>query len=177
VLVVEEFLRRTARDDVAGFEQHDPRGKEQRFAKIVRDKHDGFSQALDKPSEFALQLGACDRIESAKWLIHEKEGWIGGEGPGNTNPLALATGKLTGTPMGKFARVQAHEAEHLLHTGGSAGSIPLFQIGNEPDVLCNRKMREKTRVLDDVTDPTPQPNQVPIAGRALLNAHLPFRRK
>jgi len=177
VVEVKKFLGRCAGDDTAGFEQDNARREEQGFAQIVCDENDGFTEAPGKGAEFALQLGAGDRVERAEGLIHEQDGGIGGEGPGDSNALALASGEFTRPTMREFAWVEADELEHFLDTGGDAGRIPPFQIGNESDIFSNREMGEEPGVLDDVTDASPETGKIAIASRAAFDQDLPFRGK
>src|SRR5260370_41354931 len=77
-----KFLRRGVSHDSAIFEKNDARGEEERFAKVVGDKDDGFAETAGDRAEFALKLGAGDGIESAERLVHEEAGGIGGQGGG-----------------------------------------------------------------------------------------------
>src|SRR5216684_1933628 len=85
-----KFLGRGVSDDSAIFEKNDARGEDERFAKVVGDKDDGFAETAGEGAEFALKLGAGDGIESAERLVHEENGRIGGKG---------ASGSVGGIPF------------------------------------------------------------------------------
>src|SRR5712692_4107833 len=175
MIKAQEFLWRSSGDDAAGFEQDDAGSEEQRFAQIVSDEHDGLAEAAGQGAEFALELGAGDGIERAEGLVHQKDGRIGGEGARDADALTLATGEFARMAMREFAGVEADKMEHFFDAGGNARGIPLFQNGNESDVFGNREMGEETGVLDDVTDAAAKPDEIPIAGRSILDEDFPLR--
>src|SRR6266481_5528699 len=87
VVKTKKFLRSSAGDDTAAFEQHDARGKQQGFAQIVRDENDSFSKPTRERREFTLKFGAGDGIERAKWFVHQENRWIGRKGAGDADAL------------------------------------------------------------------------------------------
>ncbi len=127
MIEAEKFLRGSAGDDAAGFEQDDARGKQQGFAQIVSDEHDGLAKAAGECAEFALELGAGDGIECAEGLVHEKNGWISSEGAGNTDALALAAGKFAGAAAGKFRWIKSNQGQELPDAHGGAAGVPFFE--------------------------------------------------
>jgi hypothetical protein len=177
VIEAKKFPRRGARDDTACFEQNDPRGKQQRFAQIVGDEDDGLAEAAGQRAEFALKLGAGHRIEGAERFVHQKNGRISGKGASDADALALATGKFARAPMSEFAGIEADKVEHFFDAGSCARGVPLSQSGNQGDVFCDRKVGEKTGVLDDVTDAAAEADEIPIASGAILDKNLPLRGK
>src|SRR5260370_13501982 len=124
MIEAEKFLRGSAGDDAAGFEQDDARGKQQGFAQIVSDEHDGLAKAAGECAEFALELGAGDGIECAEGLVHEKNGWISSEGAGNADALALAAGKFAGAAAGNFTLLNHNPGSALpsAHYGSAAST-------------------------------------------------------
>jgi len=177
MIEAKKFLRRGAGNDAAALEQDDSGSEEQGFAQIVGNEYDGLAEAAGQGAEFALEFGAGDGIERAEGLVHQKNGRIGGEGASDADALALAARKFAGTAMGKFARIEADEVEHFIDAVGDARSIPLSQSGNEGDIFGNSEVRKKTGVLDDVTNPAAEADEIPLAGGALLDNDLPLRRK
>ena len=173
----QKILGRSAGNDAAGLEQDDAGSEEKGFAKIVGDKDDGFSKATGEGAEFALKLGAGDGIEGAEGLVHQEDGRIGGEGARDADALTLAAGKFARAAMREFTWVEADKLEHFIDASGDAGGIPVFQFGNEGDVLRDGEMREKACILDDVADAAAEMDGVPYRGRAALNEDLPARRK
>jgi len=83
-------------------QQHNARGEEQGFVQIVCDENNGFAEAAGERAEFALKLGASYRIERAKGFVHQQDGRIGSKGAGDSDALALATGKFARVAVGKF---------------------------------------------------------------------------
>ncbi len=173
----EKFLRGGAGDDAAGFKQDDARGEEKRFAQIVGDEDNGFAEAAGEGAEFALEFGAGDGIKRAEGLVHQKDGRIGGEGTSDADALALAAGKLARTAMREFAGIEADKMQHFIDAGGDARGIPLFQNGNESDILSNREVGEKTGILNDVTDAATKADEIPIARGTILDEDFPLRGK
>ena len=142
---------------------------------VVRDENNSLAEAAGERAEFALQLGTCHGIERAKGFVHQQDGRIGGEGAGHSDALALAAGELARAAICEFPRVKANEVEHFLNARGGANGIPLFQNGNESHIFRNRKMREETRILDNVTNASAKADQIPSPGRALLDEDFPLR--
>src|SRR5258708_38293492 len=139
-----EFLRRGTGNDAAGLEQNNARGEKQGFAQIVSDKDNGLAEAAGQGAEFALKLGARDRIEGAERLIHQQNWRIGGKGAGNADALTLASGEFAGAAASEFrARIQANKLKHFINARGGAGRLPVFQRGYQGDVFCNRPVREE----------------------------------
>jgi hypothetical protein len=174
MIEAKKFLRRSAGNDAAGFEKDDAGSEEQGFAQIVGDEDDGLAEATGKRAEFALKFGAGDGVERAEGLVHEKDRWIGGEGAGNADTLALASGELARSALGIFARIEADKLEHFFDAGVGARSIPFFKGGDEGDVFCHAEMGEKAGILDDITDPATEADGVPVYGGAILDKDLPF---
>jgi hypothetical protein len=175
MIEAKEFLRRCRCHDAAGLKQHDARGKEQSFVQIVRDENNGFAEAAGERAEFTLQLGAGNGIERPKRFVHQQDGRIGGEGAGHSDALALATGKFARTAICELPSIKAHEVEHFLNACGGASGLPSFQNGNESHIFRNRKMREKTGILNNVPNASTKADQIPSPGRALLDEDFPLR--
>ena len=89
---MEKYVGRGDSDEAAGFEQSDARGQQQGFTDVVCDEDDGFAETPGESAEFALKLGAGDRVERAKGFVHEEDGRVGRKRAGNSNALALAPG-------------------------------------------------------------------------------------
>src|SRR5713101_4205385 len=164
-----KFLRRNAGNDVAALQQHDARSEEQGFTQIMRDKNDCFAETTGEGAELALELGAGDGIECAEGLVHKENRRVGGKGAGHADPLPLAAREFAGAAAGEFARIEADKLEHFVDAGGDAGGIPFFQSGNEADVFRNGKMREKARLLNNVSDATAKADGVPFDGGAVMD--------
>jgi len=175
MIEAKEFLWRCRCHDAASLKEHNARGEEQGFVQIVCDENNGFAEAAGERAEFALKLGASDWIKRPKRLVHQQDGRIGSKGAGDSDALALTTGKFARTAICEFPRVKANEVEHFLNARGGASGFPLFQNGNESHIFRNRKMREETGVLDNVTNASAKADQIPSPGRALLDEDFPLR--
>jgi hypothetical protein len=173
----EEILRGSAGNDATGLEQDDAGSEEKSLAKVVGDEYNGFAEAAGEGAEFALELSAGDGIESAEGLVHQEDGRIGGEGTGNADTLTLAAGKFARVAMGEFERVEPDKLKHFIDASGDAGRLPLFQSGNEGDVLGDGEMGEQAGILDDVTDTTAELDGVPFGRGMALDEDLAFRGK
>jgi len=122
-----KFLRRGVSDYSAIFEKDDARGEQERFAKIVGDKDDGFAETASEGAEFTLKLGAGDGIESAKGFVHQENGRVDGEGTGNADALALAARKFVGAATAVLCRFETDKGKEFADSGGGAGGIPFFK--------------------------------------------------
>jgi hypothetical protein len=174
VVEAKELLWSGAGNDAAGFEQDDAGSEKQGFAEIVSDEDDRLAETAGEGAEFALEFGAGDGIERAEGLVHEQNGRIGSKGAGKADALTLAAGEFAGAAMGEFAGIETDKLEHFLDAGGGAGSVPVFQSGDEGDIFCDGKMGEETGVLNDVTHAAAEADGVPDGGRAALDEDFPF---
>jgi hypothetical protein len=161
MFVAEKLFWRRNSDNAAAFQQNDPRSQKQRFAQIVRDKYDRFSEAARERAEFPLQFRARDRVERAERLVHQENGGIGGQRAGHSNTLALPSGKFARTSMRKFPRVESHKPQHFLYARSGAGGVPFFETGHQAHVLGYGEMGEKTGVLNHIPDSAAQLDRIP----------------
>jgi hypothetical protein len=169
---VKKLLRRAGGNDAASFEQEDTGSKKQGFAQIMRDEDNGFAEAPCEGAEFALKLGAGDRIESAEGLVHQQDWWISSKGASDAYALALASREFARPAPGVFARIETHKLEHFFDARSSAIRVPVFQGRDEGDVLRDGEMGEKAGILDDIPDAAAKADGVPIGGGAALDENL-----
>ena len=141
----------------------------------MSDEDDGLSEAASEGAELALKLGARNGIERAKGLVHQENWRIRGESAGHPDTLALAAREFSWTAMSEFGRVEADELEHFFDSGGHARCIPIFEAGNEGNVLGDREMGEEAGLLDDVTNAAAEPNRVPVGCGAVLDEDIALR--
>ena len=159
-------------DDAAGLEENDARGEQQSFAKVMGDEDDGLAEPTNEFAELALEFGAGDRIERAEWLVHQQNGWIGSEGAGYANTLALAAGKFVRAAGGEFVRIETDEGEEFFDALRNTSRLPFFQFGNQTDILCDGEVGEQPAFLNDVADAAAQANGIPLGGRTALDEHV-----
>jgi len=167
-----KFLRSGLGDDATVLQKDDARGEQERLAKVVGDKNDGFVETAREGAEFTLKLGAGDGIEGAKGLIHQENGRVGGEGPGDADALALAAGELVRAAITVFCRFETHQGKEFADTGGGASGIPFLKRGDERDILRDSEMGEKPCVLNHIADAAAQTNGVPFGGSAATDNDL-----
>ena len=167
-----EFLRRGGSDDASGFQQHDARSEEQSFADVVSDEHDGFAEAAGERAEFTLKFAARNGVERAEWLVHKKDGGIGGEGAGNADTLALTTRELARAARGKFIRIKANELQEFPDASGNSIGMPFFERGDQADVFRDGEVRKKAGFLNDVADVTAKTDGIPDGGGAAFHQNF-----
>ena len=167
-----KFLWRGVGDDTSAFEEDDAGGEQERFAKIVGDKDDGFAEAAGQGAEFALKLGACDGVESAEGLVHQENRRVGGEGASDADALTLAAGELVRSAIAVFCRFETDQGKELIDASGGARGIPFFERRDERNVLGDREMGEKACVLNYIPDAAAQTDGIPIGGGATKNGDL-----
>src|SRR5689334_1036822 len=138
----------------------------------MRDKNNRFAQPLRESFELALKLGASDGIERAKRLIHQKNRRLGAERSSNSYTLPLAAGEFAWVPRSKFfGRVEPDQSKKLRNASRDMFRGPFFECGHQGNVLGDGEMRKKACILDNVSNRTPQPDDVPIRGGASLHNH------
>src|SRR5258708_36368611 len=108
MIEAKEFLRRCRCHDAASLKEHNARGEKHGFVQVVRDENNGVAEAAGERAEFALKLGASGWIERPKRLVHQQDGGIGSKGAGDTDALAVATGKFARVGVGKFSWIKPH---------------------------------------------------------------------
>src|SRR5215471_19031006 len=159
---MQEFIGRQGDDQPAVFHQGDARAEQQGFAQIVSDEDNGLFQALLQGLKLALQLRACDRIESAEGFVHQENGGIGGEGAGYADALALSAGKLAGIAGGELA-VESDELHQFFDSLADAGLRPGFDLGHHTDIALHGEVGEEADFLNGVADAAAQADRVPLA--------------
>jgi hypothetical protein len=108
MIETEKILRRPEGDQTSCLEKRYALTEKKGFANVVCYEDDSLIEAMSQCAEFALKLGAGDRVESAEGLIHEQDGRVGGEGACDPNALPLAARKLARMPTGKFGGIETN---------------------------------------------------------------------
>ena len=140
----------------------------------MRDECNGLPQARRQRSEFSLQLGAGDRIERAKRLIHQEDWRIARQGSRDAHTLTLAAGKFAGVPTGEFGKIQTDECEHFANTVADACFWPAFEARHQRNVALDGPVREQTDILNDITDAATQTDGIPLRLIATLDEDRAF---
>ena len=169
---MEELLWSTGSDDAAGLEKNDARGEQQGFTNVVSDEDDGLAEPANEFAELSSKFGAGNRVERAEGLVHQQNGWVGSEGAGYANALALAAGELVRAAGGEFVRIETDKNEEFFDAFRNASRLPFFQFGNQTDILCDGEVREQSAFLNNVPDAAAQANGIPLGGKAALDQHV-----
>ena len=133
------------------------------------DEDDGLAEPANEFAELALEFRAGDRIERAEGLVHQQNGWIGSEGPGDANTLALAAGKFVRAAGGEFVRIETDEDEEFFDSLGNAAGSHFSNLGTKPIFCATVKWGNKPAFLNNVSDAAAQANGIPLGGRAALH--------
>jgi hypothetical protein len=80
---------------------------------VVRDQQQAEREASREVDEEIRDLRLRGRVERREWLVEDKDGWIGGERPGNCDPLSLAAAELVRVTGGSGRR-KADQIEQLV---------------------------------------------------------------
>ena len=169
MLEAKKFLRRSAGDNAAGFEQDDARSEEKGFAKIVSDEDDRITKTADQGAEFALKLCARDGIERAERFVHQEDRRIGGESAGDANALTLTAREFARMAMREFAGIEADKLEHFFDARGDARGAPAFEAGYETHIFRYGEMGKEAGVLNHVSNSAAERDGVPRGSRAILD--------
>jgi hypothetical protein len=74
---------------------------------------------------FVLQLVTNHRVDGGERLVHQQDGWIGGQGACHSDALLFASGELRGIASSNCG-IQPNAFEHRV--GGSAGRPPRLAL-------------------------------------------------
>ena len=103
-------------------------------------------QAPEPVPELLADLG----IDRAEGLVEQQHPGLGGERPGECDPLALAAGELRGVAVPEA--LQAHQGEELGDPRGLALAPGALDVEPEGDVLGDRHVAEERVVLEHEPD-------------------------
>ena len=157
----------------AALAQHgDPVTEAHRLLDVVGDEDDRLAHLGLQPQELLLQPSPGDRVDRAERLVHQQHRRVGGQRPGDPDPLALAPGQLVRIAPPVHRRVEAHQVEQLVDPRRGAPAVPADQTGYDGDVGRHRLVREQPDLLDDVADPAAQLHRVAV-GDVLAAQHDP----
>ena len=116
----------------------------------MRDVDEGDANLLLDRLELDLHLLAELEVERAERLIEQQDAGPVDEGPGQRDPLPLATGELRGFPA-----PEARQPDHAQRFGDPAVALrPIDPPHHQPiaDVLAHVHVREERVVLEDGVD-------------------------
>src|SRR5260370_29286161 len=98
-----------------------------------------------------LQAFACDAVDGAERLVHEKDRRVRAERACETDPLALAARQLVRIAVAVLGRVEADECQELVDAIVDARLVPVPQPRHRADVVADGHMRKEAPALEHVT--------------------------
>jgi len=99
--------------------------------------------------DLGADTGAQGGVEVGEGFVEQDDRRIGGEGPGDRDPLLLAARELVGAPS-----ALGGEADQVEHLGDAC--LPVLPVSKSVrDVGRDRQVREERVVLEDDADPAP----------------------
>jgi hypothetical protein len=105
----------------------------------VRHEQRARARRLEDGGDLLAQRGAQAGVERGEGLVEQDDLRLGGERPGQGDPLALAPGQLVGVRPRPFGQADQLEARLDLASAGLA----------EADVGRHRQVREEGAILED----------------------------
>ena len=157
----------TQKDQPTVVKNPDAGTKQQGFPDIMGDEQSRLVEPISQVEELLLQFHTGHWIKRAKGFVQQQQRWICCECTGDPYPLTLAAGQLAGIARGELRRKKSDLSQEMVHTGIDVAGRPTLQTRNQSDIGGHGEMRKEARILDDVPDPTPQPDQIP-GGRGYL---------
>ena len=120
-------------------------GQRQRLLLVVGDEQGAGAGGAQDGAHLFAQRGAQRGVEGGERLVEQHHIGVGGQRPGERDPLALAAGQLVGVRAGAIG--EADQFEALADT--LTVRLP------EPDVAHHAEVREQGAVLEHHADPAP----------------------
>ena len=142
--------------DAAALQDRDAIAHLDRLVDVVGDEDDRLAHLLLEAQELVLEAVAADRVDRAERLVHEHDRRIGGQRPGDADPLALSTGQLVRVSVAIGAGLQADQLEQLVDALADACRLPAQQLRDDGHVVADRLVRKEPDLLDHVADAAAQ---------------------
>ena len=120
------------------------------LVEVVGDEQDRLAELALQVDELVLHLPADERVERGEGLVHEQDVGLGGQGPGQADPLLHATRELTG--LVAAPPLQAHQGQGLFCPALALGAIHALNLQTVGGVLPHRPVRQEGEVLEDHGD-------------------------
>src|ERR1700688_2029027 len=142
----------------------------------MSDKNHCFFHALLQGAKLFLHLRSRDGVERAECFIKNQNRRIGRQSARHAHALALASGKLAWISRQQISP-QSDRGQQLTHPRFDARSWPILDLRHKRNVALHSEMREKTAVLNNVSNASPQANRIPVCCPLAVNAHFAGRRQ
>ena len=148
----QQVAQRPALDDPAAVDQNDLLRQPPRLGDVVRHEDDRFAEAGVQAQKFVLNRFARAGVERAERLIHQEEVGVGGQRPGDADPLPLAARQLRRRPPAELALGQAHHFQDFRHPPADPRPRPAEQPRYSRHVRRHVQVRKQAALLDHVAD-------------------------
>ena len=142
--------RRPVLDDLALLDDEQPVGHHHRLERVVRDEQARAGELGQVPGQLGAHLEPRLRVQRRERLVEQQQRGVGGERPGQRDPLGLAAGEPAGTAPGEAA--DAEPVEVRLGVPSRLGAAPAAGPGREGDVVDDAQVREEPVGLEDQPD-------------------------
>ena len=128
-----------------------------RLVDVVGHEEDRLGQVLLEAQELVLEPLPDDRVDRAERLVHQHQRRIGGQGPGDADPLALAAGELA-RDSARDSAPGSRPTRSSSSSGASAlrADVPAEQARHDRHVVADGQVREQADLLDHVADAAAQ---------------------
>ncbi len=114
------------------------------------DEDDGLLQALLELQQLVLHVAADQRVQRAEGLVHQQEVGVGGQGPGEADPLLHTAGELVGPRL--LPAFQSAQGQGLGGAPLALGAGHALHLEPVAGVLQHVAVREQREVLEDHGD-------------------------
>ncbi len=150
--------QRAGFDDASGLQQRHRIADPLHHGHLVGDDQDGQAEAGLQCGDQVEDLAGGLRVERAGRLVAEQHVGVGGQRPGDADPLPLAPGQLRGKGLPRVA--EPDQPEQFGRLGGSLGASDPGQFERVGDVARDGAGVEQVGVLEDQPEPAPGPAQL-----------------
>jgi hypothetical protein len=129
----------------------------------VRDEEGGGVDAREEGAKHVLHFGAGEGIKSAERLVHEEERGFSGEGAGESDALALASGELVRIALRKGGGIEADGGEQFVTATGTFCTRAILRFKDQGNVAFGAEVWEETGFLNDVSDAAAKRDEIDVA--------------
>src|SRR4051794_13782236 len=145
-------------------------GQSEGLAEVVGHQHGGLGEAAFQLQELAVELQAGQGVEGAEGLVEQDQRRIGGEGAGEGDPLALASGELGGIAAA-LSRGEPDQLQHLARPLLATVAVPAEETGDQLDVALDAPVGDQAAVLRHVADAATEGDGIEVRRGLSLDPH------
>jgi len=151
-------------DDLPVAQQDNAIREIQRFIKVVGHEKNRSLHTRQEFPKHVLHLRSSKWIERAERLVHQQNSWLRRKGPRQPDSLTLATRKLMRVAPSERRRIQANELEQLTRAACALSHRMALCLENNSNIALHGEVRKQPRLLNDVTHPPAQRDDVSLRG-------------